>query len=563
MKKGKFARNMAVLGSRFLRALTAHPVELAVLLHATAAAIAQGIGLWQLPASYAAFAVVAALCLSQWRRRWRGAGWLYWTVLPLYVACALLPAEWHSTTAFGILNALLPAAYMVALGRTDREGFGARLLGVVRSGVVALGIGGLLFVLTAMIYYSTETLFGFNIDRSETILFSISFILTAPLVFIGMEDAGDEPEATRLEEALVNWVLTPALLIYNVVLYVYVVWIAVRWQLPEGSVSTMVSVFGAVAMGVAWLRPRLQKRPVEWYFRWFGVIALPLVVLLWVAVCYRVSQYGLTVDRCLLMGVGLVFTAYCLLSLFRLRWLAYGTTALALLLGTVLAVGGPVSARQLSVRSQLGIARTYAAKIGILNEDGTIIKPSHMEDDTVYRKEHRAVYQAIKYLQSDLGDTNICREQLGLTSGDYLEGLSRAAFDYATAWRPERYGDEPSLDEVLPSFSIFRKDNNDMLDIRQYSRMTVGGMLKDNRLPVPGGWVDADSVLAAQLALVGYTPRSNMESDLLKNNADKLCTYRSADGSLLILFEEVRLDYDEADSCYHFGYAELRCALKK
>ena len=559
MAKRKGIEHLSTWILRVWRGLLRHPVEMIVLLHATAAATVSGTGWWQLPASYAAFAAVAALCLSLQRgRRWATVA--YWAVLPLYALCALVPCEWHRSTAFAILNALLPAVYLVARGCTGNERFATRLLSLVRSAVVAVGVGGLMCLLMTAIYYSTEALFGFTLRGSESFILSLSFVLITPLLFIGMEDGADEPTATRLEEAVVNYVLTPALLIYNVVLYVYVVWIAVRWQLPEGSVATMVCVFGAVAMIVAWLRPRLERRPVEWYFRWFGLIALPLVALLWVAVGYRVGQYGLTVDRCLLTGVGVVFTLYCLLSLLRWRRLAWSATALAVLLGVVLAVGGPLSARQMSVRSQLGIARQYAQKIGVLNADGTIMKTSDMEGDTANRVEHRAIYQAIKYIQSDLHDTALCREQLGLTSGEYLEGLSRPTFDYATAWRVEDI-EEPDIEAVLPSIYIYSTSDETSLDISEYNQMMSGGRMKNGRIAVPGGSINADSVLATQLALIGCTPQSNLEGEWVRSKADLLCTYRSPDGRLLIVFRDMTLQQEAAGYC--ISDADVRYVLKK
>ena len=560
MKKHRLANSFTSLGQRLLRALTVHPVELIVLMHATAACIIQESHLWLQPAYYAAFAAVAALCLSQCSKRRPAVGWAYWAVLPLYAACAFLPTAWHSTTSFYIMIAILPAVYLLASGRTDKEGFGARFLSLVRSLVVALCVGGLLLVLAMLIYYSTEALFNFKPGKAEIIISAVCTMFITPLLFIGMEDSAGEPTAKRLEAEIVNYVLTPALLIYTLMLYVYMVWIAVRWQLPEGSVSTMISVFGAVAMGVSWLRIRMNKRLFEWYFRLFGLIALPLVALLWVAAGYRVAQYGLTVDRCLLLGIGAVLTVYTLLSLFRLRRLAYSITALVVLLGVVLAVGGPLSARQISVRSQLGIVRNHADKIGILNADGTLTKPSHQDGDSIYRKEHRTIYQAMKYIQSDLKDTTLCREKLGLTTGDYLEGLSRSTYNYATAWRPE-YTEYDEVEAVMPTFYLNNDNFGKNVDISEYSQMVADVCVAKGRVPVPGGSLSTDSVLVTQLALIGYTPQSNLERETLKDNEEKLLTYHSPDDSLIVVFSSMTLEAGK--NGYYISHANVRYALKK
>ncbi|MBO7576316.1 MAG: hypothetical protein J6T03_02490, partial [Bacteroidales bacterium] len=91
MKKPKFLTRIADL---MRTALTIHPVELLVLIHATAAAIGSEFdwsGGWIHAAVYAPIATVAALCLAyhRGRRRWVTAA--YWAVLPLYLLACLLP----------------------------------------------------------------------------------------------------------------------------------------------------------------------------------------------------------------------------------------------------------------------------------------------------------------------------------------------------------------------------------------------------------------------------------------------------------------------------------------
>ena len=116
-RAGKIASRMAQLWQR----VTSHPVELIVLLHATVAAMVNGSSWWQQPANYAAFAVTAAFCLSFYRTRWWAkAG--YWGVLPLYALCVLLPRAWSGSAEFGILTALLPAAYMLTRRKADTDG---------------------------------------------------------------------------------------------------------------------------------------------------------------------------------------------------------------------------------------------------------------------------------------------------------------------------------------------------------------------------------------------------------------------------------------------------------
>ncbi len=559
---------------RVWHGIASHPVELLVLLHATAAAMLRGDQLWQYPAWYASFAAVAALCLSFHRSNVLAAV-AYWLVLPLYALSALLPVEWHGTTEYWILTVLLPAVYLLSCGYRN---FNARFFSMVRSLAVALGIGIVSWILLIVIEASIQYLFSVNWRYAEERIVEFCFVLLAPMVFIGMESdftrylrratvlglGSSRPIASRLEEALVNWVLTPALLIYNVVLYTYLVLIIIRWDLPKGSVATMVSIFIGVAVAVRWLRPMLKRQPLGWYFSLFGVLALPLVALFWVAAGYRISQYGLTIDRCILVAAGVLMTLFALLSLLKTSRGGYWFLVVYVLAGLVLAVGGPLSARQVALRSQTKVIKQYAEKLNILSDDGILALPSRDEADSAYRREHRAVYQAMKYIENDLADSNAVRQKFGVTRAEYLDHLSRKTADYADSWRVDRYDNYPEELEVEPvAKQIWVNPNKtiEIADIGGYSRLYSHISVSDGKIRLDDTIIEADSVLAVQLAKLGYTLESNLDRQTVENHEVELCTYHSPDGRILMVFEFFHIECDSVSN--HMGYGEVLCALVK
>lgn len=558
MKKGKLSERAAVWMMQLWKGLASHPVELLVLLHATVSAMVQRTTWWQMPAYYAAFATVAALCLSFYRKNvWTSVA--YWAVLPLYALTALLPAEWHSMTEYGILTALLPAVYLLARGYGD---FNTRFFSMVRSGVVAMGIGALAFVLLLLIDASIQILFPVSWRNVEEYIAIFCFVLLTPMLFIGMESGDERPTASRLEEVLVNWVLTPTLLIYNVVLYVYLALIVVRWDLPKGSVATMVSMFIGVAVAVRWLRPVLQKQPLGWYFRWFGLIALPLVALFWVATCYRIGQYGFTIDRCILVATGVLMSVFAVLSLFKTSrggyWFLAGYAAVVL----ILAVGGPLSARQVSLRSQTKVVRQYAEKLNILADDGRLALAPRNEADTAYRREHRAAYQAIKYIESDLADSAAVQQRFGITKEEYIDHLSKRTADYAKAYWINL--DEEDIDNNVVEITNYGVSDDRAIEItgiEGYSKMYTNVWFGDGKIKLGNMTLDADSVLAVQLGKIGYTLESNLDDEKLDRNSKQLCTYRSADGRILIAFENFHINRHEDGN--HMVYGNINCALIK
>ena len=532
------------------RALLSHPVELIVLLHAMVTLIVYDTYVWQDPAPYAPFAVMAALCLWFYRER-RWAKWAYWAVLPLYALCVLLPKWWPET---GMLYVLIPPAYLLA-----RKGdFSARFFSLVRSLVVAVGVGAMACLLLFLIYGSIDLLFDTNWNYIEEAIPSFSFILLAPMLFIGMECGGGEPKASKLEDALVNWVLTIALLIYNVVLYAYLYTILVKWELPEGSVATMVTAFMVVLMCVRWLRPMLSKRPLEWFFRWSGLLVLPLVALFWVAVGYRIGQYGLTIERCALIASGVGMTVFAVVSLFRLRRGGYAFMALTVIVGLLLVF----TARPLSKHSQTSLARHSAEEAGVLADDGTLMVDEMEHTDYLYRKQHRCIYQAMKYIERDLNDTVAVRQRFGMTSDEYVKHLSLGTANYAQAWSVERYDEEPPVELPIESgYSIQSGGESVVMNLNEFSHMYVNVDFSDGKITLDGKTIPADSVLAVQLAEIGYTLDSELNKSRLDAYGDQLCSYKSPDGRMCLIFSRFYIDC--RDDGNHMDHGVISCALIK
>ena len=80
-------------------------------------------------------------------------------------------------------------------------------------------------------------------------------------------------------------------------------------------------------------------------------------------------------------------------------------------------------------------------------------------------------------------------------------------------------------------------------------------------IPYPGGTINADTLLAAQLAKIGYTLRSNLDKEKLDKHKDQLLTYTSPDGSILIVFS--RMEISKADSLNHITSASIWYALSR
>ena len=503
-------------------------------------------GWWADPAPYGLFAFVIALGLSFYRdKEWVKIA--YWLILPMYALCALFPERWPKMPEMYILYTIMPLVYILARGKYSTDGFREQVFGSMRSVVISIGIGCLVELLLGLIWLSICVLFNVKDISIFEIISIVVATLLIPIMFIGMESGRKKLIPSRLEEVLVNYVLMPTVIIYNLVLYIYMTTIVVKWDLPKGAVSVMVMSYMIMLVLVKWLRQPLKQQPLKWYFRWSGLFALPLVVLFWVAVGYRVGQYGLTIDRCMLIGVGVVMVLYIVLSFLRHRKISNDVilAGLVVLVGVILAVGGPLSARQCSKRSQMALVRQSAERIGILTDNMKLETTFANDNDSIYRAEHRTLYQAMKYLNRDL-EYDV-KENLGMTEEDYLDKLSPATARYAQS--PIVDNRELDLEpDIVPEeeFQTYYVNNHnpiEMNDIGGYNRLYANIDIEDYKIEqLENTTIDLDSVLVTQLSSIGLSKKSNLEWKTLNDHSEELCTYRSPDGRMIIIFDFIRIE---------------------
>jgi hypothetical protein len=257
-------------------------------------------------------------------------------------------------------------------------------------------------------------------------------------------------------------------------------------------------------------------------------------------------------------------TLYCLFTPFlRIRpW--HWCTALLAAGVLILALGGPLSARQHSLRTQLHIIRANAAQAHILTPQGTIDTVALRPDpaDTLYAPQHRAAYQAMCYIEHDLGDTLVLVRELGLDRADYLDRLSDRTARHAQAYRIDNDWYRYEEQYATQNFYLNNTSGNSDIDISSYNRMLLNHRYSSGEsIPYPGGTINADTLLAAQLAKIGYTLRSNLDKEKLDKHKDQLLTYTSPDGSILIVFS--RMEISKVDSLNHITSASIWYALSR
>lgn len=265
--------------------------------------------------------------------------------LAAYLWCEYLHAErrtllWQSLT---IAIAFIDFVYLYFqadfLGMADGVGYGAAYTALVvaifflpifrRSSiklqwlysVSVLGAVALAVVLqivlsafVAIVFGSIELLFGVS---SWKVSFSVGILLAGVLPIVAglchLPRRADIEELTERDElrpsplsAFTKNVLLPLALVYTAILYVYGLKILFTFTLPNGYVCWMITgivtvvlviVYGLQGYACSATTKPGAKRIAALALRWLPASLLPLLVLMSIAIFYRINEYGVTPSR--------------------------------------------------------------------------------------------------------------------------------------------------------------------------------------------------------------------------------------------------------------------------
>lgn len=571
-QKGKFSVALNNFWQALRTSVAEHPAEMLMLLYLGVFSCFSDI--WGIqdtwyaqPCSMAFLMVVLSYSLQPLRRRplvWR---LLYWLPVVLCAAVWWMPflGEWCKSESFMFLAIACVPLWLLMRNRVfENEPFArcaARMGTSVLYAIVLVGAVQLLFML---IMESVQLLFVSDNDyqRYEQMwkwfgrIASFLFIGVAPMLFIVFEERKQEFTFGKLLHALLNWVLTPALLIYTVILYVYAVKILVTASLPRGWVSDMVLAYCLVALVAQMAQHLCSKRPFRWFYDHFSLFALPLQVLFWVAVVRRLTDYGFTPSRYMLLLFGLLMTLYVVLFLFRNRRGYFIVAAVALAFSLLPVVVPALGPKAVSRYSQVHRVRVAASQLGILSPDGKLLLPvvadSSSLDTSDYadRRLHRVVYQSLRYLYDD-SDSLLLERTFGLKHcSDYLVSLSDATAAYATSYRVEEdnESDEARLAVEKVEYCYLWCDSKQEFDISGYNSFWRGDpSLTATGIVFPFGELPQDDLMRSWFEDRGV-PRT-VSRDWIQDHQAKLMLFQN--DTMKVIFNRLELYRDTATRCWH------------
>lgn len=299
-------------------------------------------------------------------------------IVPL-VALAIIgmtndSAEFYLTSPkFGGANFI---ALLVLLGfpfEKNNQGFTYRNFTNLFHLGLATAVWLLVFGLVAAILFTITTLFNVEFSYSFYSHFYTSLgIFTQPLFFLVFQQRQAKSEMTlnRIFEILVNFVLAPALMIFTVLLYAYVVQIIFEGVLPKGMLANITLPYLLGGLGVYALRSICAKARWETFFKFYPYLAIVPIVLLWLAIDRRISAYAWTEQRIYLVALATAITiAYAILIVPKARQyrLISGVVMVA-----IFAMTWVVKPQEIAYQSQTARFEQLLKKLNLSDDSGKI-----------------------------------------------------------------------------------------------------------------------------------------------------------------------------------------------
>jgi hypothetical protein len=333
-----------------------------------------------------------------------------------------------------------------------------------------------LFAGLALALAALDNLFGMDVPgkRYAQLWFTILGVFNTWSLLAGIPENLEQLEGStgypKGIKIFAQYILIPLVLIYLVILYAYMAKILISWDWPQGWVGRLILGFSTTGIFSLLLLYPIRKQDeniwIEKAARWLYFLMVPLVIMLLLALWRRISEYGITENRYIAIGLGIwlgIIVVYFVLSRTKnIKIIPVSLCILALLFSF-----GPWSVFSVSENSQADRLQDLLTTNNILVDNRIQKAPQTVPQDDV-----RQISSIIVYLHDIHGYERIqpwFQESLKDSPGETLKikdpglvtemmGIEYINVQYTTA------GDE----------IIFRSNQSDLIDIQGYDRMIRG-----------------------------------------------------------------------------------------
>jgi len=340
------------------------------------------------------------------------------SIVLLAVYCFTLPVklleyQYYQVAAFGTVFVL--AAFVVSFLRKNNE---ILFWNFSKQSIVQLIISSVfssvLFGGLSIAILSLDKLFSIHIERQIYGDLSIlSFVIFAPIYFLSnipdeIEKRKSEVTFDKVIKIFGLYILLPILAIYTLILYVYLLQIVFKWQLPNGWVSTLVSVLGLggfVCMMILYpLYLSKENKAVNLFSKLFPAFLFPLLILMSIGIARRISDYDLTINRLYILILNGWFYGICIYLYVKqskqVKWILISFAIVAFLSSV-----GPWSVFSVTKKSLSTRLEKQLTQLHLLKDRKIILEHNKLvKNDSLYEMK---TAETVRYLVRVFGNQSV------------------------------------------------------------------------------------------------------------------------------------------------------------
>jgi len=385
-----------------------------------------------------------------------------------------------------------------------------KLLNLALAAIVAL----VFLLVCVLVFNGLEYLFGFPWPPEEK-FYTICFFALSSWIFMANED---EPKAVNAQflEKILYFLLTPALALYTIILYAYIVRIALFSGLPRGGVAYIVLNYLACGFILQALFLASLHRRWEKFYRFFALLAVAPIALLWLGIAERVGEYGLTPERIYLCGLAALASVIYAMRLSKILF-SYRTVAV-LFVSALIVLFFVIDTKQITLYSQLPRFNALVSELGITPQN--------------FKTQLRKIDQDSLSKLRDLAGT-IRR------SGGEFKPIPQLLDDQVYSSYSKFYSKNFWLNLNVTRFDISKYKSMIALDGKVYCsakcRITADGFDEQ---------IDVNAHLRRALQEAGADPDTEQTQDFVQKLAPRILQVGS--GGRLIIFERLSVNFSES-----------------
>lgn len=257
---------------------------------------------------------------------------------------------------FTLIAALVVASSFIAKF-SYHEDYVVYVAKILKAFIISNIYSFIVFVGMSSIVFAMNSLFNFNFGSIVYLrLGIISFILFNVITFFQdfpkVRDSFTDYKYPKAFKILLVYIITPLVIIYTLILLIYFIKILVLWQIPNNLIVNLVIWFSSFAVIYLFFLSRVDSIAFINKFKVIFPISLfPLLAMMFFAIYLRISEYGLTENRYIVIAAGLwVFLSLIYYIFYRNN----SNITIPIFLAIIILITGigPASAIKLSTRSQ-------------------------------------------------------------------------------------------------------------------------------------------------------------------------------------------------------------------